>query len=93
MTCESYSLDVSAIERYIKTVKDNSIRNQIWKKIEKVRKNPSTGETKSYSLKGIYAVKVNNQKIVILYKIDDDDPCKIVFIDIGAHDEVYKNTY
>lgn len=93
MTCESYSLDVSAIERYIQNVKDNSIRNQIRKKIEKVRKNPSIGETKSYSLKGIHAVKVNNQKIVILYRIDDDDPCKIVFIEIGAHDDVYRNTF
>lgn len=93
MTCGSYSLDVSAIEKYIKTVGDNSIKNQIRKKIEKVKKNPLNGETKSYSLKGIYAVKVNNQKIVILYKIDDDDPCKIVFIDIGSHDDVYRNTY
>lgn len=86
-------MDVSAIEAYIHGTKDASIKEQIRKKIEKVKENPLIGETKGFRLRGFRAVKVNNQKIVILYRLDDEDPCKIVFIDIGAHDEVYKNTY
>lgn len=61
--------------------------------MEKVLENPFIGETKGFKLKGIRAVKVNKQKIVMLYKFDIEDPCKIVFIDIGTHEEVYRNTY
>lgn len=92
MPCKEYSLDISAIEEYIRGL-DKSIREQIVKKITKVKENPFIGETKRHELKGIRAVKVNNQRIVILYKFDNEDPCKIVFINIGTHDEVYKNTY
>ncbi|MHB1902412.1 MAG: type II toxin-antitoxin system RelE family toxin [Cuniculiplasma sp.] len=72
---------------------DKSIREQIAKKIKKVKENPYIGETKSHGLRGTRAVKVNNQKIVILYRMDSKDPCNVVFISIGSHDEVYKNTY
>lgn len=86
-------MDTSAIEPYIRSIKDASIKEQIRKKMEKVMENPLIGETKSFMLKGIRAVKVNKQKIVILYRFDKEDPCKIVLIDIGPHEEVYKNTY
>ncbi|MHB8372895.1 MAG: hypothetical protein ACYDAO_09170 [Thermoplasmataceae archaeon] len=61
MPCEEYSLDISAIERYIKNA-DKSVREQIVKKIKKAKDNPSIGETKSHVLRGIRAVRVNNQK-------------------------------
>ncbi len=93
MVCDNYSVDVSEIEGYIRRLRDAAIKKQIQKKIEKIKKNPSIGETKSFKLKGVRAVKVNDQKIVITYKLDDEDPCKIVFIDIGPHDDVYKDTY
>lgn len=93
MVCDNYLVDVSAIEGYIRRLKDVAIKKQIQKKIEKIKKDPFIGENKSFKLKGIRAVKVNNQKIVITYILDDEDPCKIVFIDIGFHDDVYKNTY
>ncbi|MHB1471073.1 MAG: type II toxin-antitoxin system RelE/ParE family toxin [Thermoplasmataceae archaeon] len=92
MPCKEYSLDISAIESYIQN-SDGSIKSQIIKKIKKVKRNPFLGETKSHELKGIRAVKVNNQKIVILFRLDNEDPCRIVFIEIGTHDDVYKNTY
>ena len=86
-------MDISAIEPYIRRIKDTSIKEQIRKKMEKVMENPLCRETKGFKLKGICAVKVNNQRIVILYRFDKEDPCKIVLIDIGTHEEVYKNTY
>jgi len=73
-------------------MKDASIKNQIRKKIEKIKENPYTGEPKRFKLKGVYAVKVNHQRIVITYRIEDEE-CMIVFIDIGSHDEVYGKTF
>ncbi len=93
MTCNNYSFDTSAIEPYISKIGDASIKEQVKNKLEKVQENPFIGETKSYKLKGIYAVKVNKQRIVILYKIDEEDPCKVVFIDIGSHEDVYRRTF
>ena len=86
-------MDTTAIEPYIRGIKDASIKEQIRKKMEKVMENPLIGETKGFRLKSIRAVKVNRQKIVILYRLDKEDPCRIVFIDIGSHEEIYKNTY
>ncbi|MCL4320882.1 MAG: type II toxin-antitoxin system RelE/ParE family toxin [Candidatus Thermoplasmatota archaeon] len=93
MTCDSYYFDIFAIEPYISKIKDASIKEQVRKKLKKVLENPSIGETKSYNLTGIRAVKVNKQKIVILYKIDEKDPCKVVFVDIGSHEDVYSLTF
>lgn len=85
-------MDVSAIEGYIRNLKDASVKDQIRKKLKKVRENPLTGESKRFKLKGIYATKVNRQRIVILYRIVEED-CMIVFIDIGTHEDVYGKTY
>ncbi len=92
MPCDNYSLDISAIEKYIKSLKNASIKEQIRKKIGRVKKDPSIGESKRFKLKHIYAVKVNHQRIVITYRIDEDE-CIVVFIDIGTHDEVYGKTF
>lgn len=61
MVCRDYSLDVSAVQVYIKN-SDGSLREQIRKKILKVKRAPTVGETKSHELTGIGAVKVNKQK-------------------------------
>lgn len=61
MVCRDYSLDVSAVKDCIKN-SDGSLREQIRKKILKVKRAPTVGETKSHELTGIGAVKVNKQK-------------------------------
>ena len=90
--CDTYSLDVSAIEDYIKKVKDKNIKEQIKKKIHAVKENPYIGATKTGRIKNHRTVKVNKQKIVILYIIEEKD-CMVIFINIGDHDEVYSRTY
>ena len=91
MVCRDYSLDVSAVQVYIKN-SDGSLREQIRKKLLKVKQDPMVGETKSHESAGIRAVKVNKQKIVILYKVNQD-LCQIIFICIGSHDDCYKRTF
>jgi mRNA-degrading endonuclease RelE of RelBE toxin-antitoxin system len=92
MVCIDFKLDISAIEHDINKIKDKEIKTQIKKKIEKVKENPYIGEKKEYKLKDEYAVKVNNQRIVILYHLDEKN-CIIIFDHIGPHDTVYKNTF
>ena len=93
MTCKEYSIDISAIEEYIEKIKDASIKEQIYKKIRKVKENPYTGESKRYKLRDFFAVKVNKQRVVILYRFSSEDPCLIIFIDINSHDDAYRNTF
>ncbi len=90
--CDNYSIDASAIEDYIKKVKDKDINEQIKKKIYAVKENPYIGATKTGLIKNHRTVKVNRQKIVILYRIEEEN-CIIIFIKIGSHDEVYRKTY
>ncbi len=90
--CDNYSIDLSAIEDYIQKVKDKNIKEQIKKKIYAVKENPYIGATKTGRIKNYRTVKVNRQKIVILYRIEEED-CMAIFIKIGTHDEVYNKTY
>ncbi|WP_082180434.1 type II toxin-antitoxin system RelE/ParE family toxin [Acidiplasma sp. MBA-1] len=90
--CDNYSIDVSAIEDYIKKVRDKNIKDQIKNKICAVKKNPYIGATKTGLIANYRAVKVNRQKIVILYKIGEKY-CIVIFINIGNHDEFYGRTY
>jgi mRNA-degrading endonuclease RelE of RelBE toxin-antitoxin system len=92
LACDAYSIDLCAIEGYIKSLKDASIKEQIRKKIKKVKEKPYSGERKRFKLKDVYAVKVNHQRIVITYMIDEEE-CMVVLIDIGTHDEVYGKTF
>ncbi|MEM3068248.1 MAG: type II toxin-antitoxin system RelE/ParE family toxin [Thermoplasmata archaeon] len=86
-------MDTSAIDDFICKIKEASIKKQILKKLEKIKENPDIGTPKRFKLKHYYVVKVNNQRIIILYKFDEKDPCKIVCISIGTHEEVYQGTY
>ncbi len=88
MQCDKYLLDVSAIQDYIKKA-DGSVKEKIKKKIKKIKENPFNSETKSQMLAGVRAIKVDKQRIVILYTIDDkkctiilfaSDPMKIATI-------------
>ncbi len=91
MTCSEYYVDISGIETELKKVKDNGIKDQIIKKIKKVKANPTIGEKKKYNLKDEYAVKVNHQRMVIFYHIEED--CIIVFDLFERHDQGYRNTF
>ncbi len=91
MQCDKYLLDVSAIQDYIKKA-DGSVKEKIKKKIKKIKENPFNSETKSQMLAGVRAIKVDKQRIVILYTIDDKK-CTIIFICIGSHEDCYDNTY
>lgn len=92
MTCSEYSIDISGIETELKKVKDTGIKDQIIKKIKKVKANPTIGEKKKYNLKDEYAVKVNHQRMVMFYHIEEED-CIIVFDLFERHDQGYRNTF
>ena len=94
MTPKNCKGDISAIEKQIDDF-DNSIRDQILKKIEKVKENPEIGDKKKHSLgePDYRVVKVNNQRIVIVYKFTANTPCIVTFIKIDGHDQAYRRTY
>ena len=92
MVCDSYSLDLSAIERELKKVKDNEVQKQITRKFERLIENPFIGETKKYKLKNEYVIKVHSQRIVIFYHIDQDN-CIVLFDRIEEHDKGYNDTF
>lgn len=88
-----YKIDLSAIIKDIEKIKDENIKTQISKKIEKVKENPYFGESKRFAIKDIYVVKVNKQRLLLFYRIDMNvDPPLIIFIKMGPH-SVYDDTY
>ena len=92
MFCKSYSLDLSAIERELKKLKDSEIQKQIKRKFERLIEDPFIGETKKYKLKSEYVIKVHRQRIVVFYHIDQDN-CIVLFDRIEEHDKGYKDTF
>lgn len=92
MVCKSYTLDLSAIERELKKLKDSEIQKQIKRKFERLIEDPFIGETKKYKLKNEYVIKIHRQRIVIFYHIDDDN-CIVLFDRIEEHDKGYKDTF
>ena len=78
MSCENYTLDLSAIESEINKIKDKSIKEETKKKLEKVKSNPEIGEYKKYKLSGERAVKVNHQRYVMFYHVDEEQ-CIVIF--------------
>ncbi len=90
MACKEYFLETSEVENYIKKIKNKDTKEQIKKEIKKIEKDPYIGETKSYGIAGCGAVKVNSQRLVILYQTDEDN-CYIIIINVDQHDEVYKS--
>ena len=92
MVCKSYTLDLSAIERELKKVKDSEIQKQIKRKFERLIEDPFIGEQKKYRLKNEYVIKIHRQRIVIFYHIDDDN-CIVLFDRIEEHDKGYKDTF
>jgi plasmid stabilization system protein ParE len=89
MPCDSYKLDVSAVKGDIDGY-DNSIREQINKKLERIMTNPYIGEHKKYGINDRYVVKVNHQRLVIFYHIKD---CIVVVELIEKHDKGYRKTF
>ena len=91
MPCKA---DISAIEKKVNSY-EGSVKEQIYKKIEKVKENQEIGIKKKYRLNepDLWTVKVNKQRIVMVYKLEPGTPCIVIFISIDAHDRVYKNTY
>ena len=57
-----------------------------------MKANPTIGERKKYNLKDEYAVKVNHQRMVMFYHIEEED-CIIVFDLFERHDQGYRNTF
>jgi mRNA-degrading endonuclease RelE of RelBE toxin-antitoxin system len=92
LPCDNYLIDISAIKKDIDKIKDKSIQDQIRKKIVRVKDNPYIGEEKKYSLKNYRVVKVKNQRIVMIYRINEID-CIIIFTMIASHDKAYLNTF
>ena len=92
MSCENYTLDLSAIEAEINKIKDKSFKEEIKKKLEKVKSNPEIGEYKRYKLSGERAVKVNHQRYVMVYHVDEEQ-CMVIFDLFDRHDQAYKRTF
>ena len=92
MSCSNYALDTSVIDDEIAKIRDKNIVCQIKKKIKKVKANPTIGESKKYKINEERVVKVNGQRIVIFYHVDEEK-CLIVFDLIDRHDQAYRSTY
>ena len=92
MSCENYTLDLSAIESEINKIKDKSIKEEIKKKLEKVKSNPEIVEYKRYKLSGERAVKVNHQRYVMVYHVDEEQ-CMVIFDLFERHDQAYMRTF
>ena len=73
---------------------DQSIKKQIFNKIEKISINPEVWENLTWNLVWFKKVYVNNKKIRIVYKIIDDK-IEILIIAIWKreNEKVYKDTF
>ena len=92
MPCDA---DISAVVDEIEAL-DNSIKQQVYKKIEKVKENPECGERKQGTLSNpdLRVIKAFKQRVVLFYKIVRNSPCEVIFIRIVVgHDQAYRNTF
>ena len=91
MKCKA---DISVIKSDIDKL-DSSVQKQVYAKIEKVKENPTIGESKhgTISEPNVRVVKVNNHRIVMFYQFSPDDPCIVTFILIKQHDKGYRRTH
>ncbi len=92
MSCNNYALDTSAIDSEISKIKDADIKDQIKKKLEKVKVNPEIGERKKHELVNEYVVKINRQRYVLFYHVDKEK-CMVIFDLFDRHDQAYKHTF
>ena len=81
------------VENDLKKI-DQSLRIQIFKKIEKISINPEIWDNLTWNLVWYKKVYVNNKKIRIVYKIIDDK-IEILIIVIGKreNEKVYKDAF
>lgn len=78
-----------ALASFVKTHKD--LRPKVFSLIDRLSKNPFNPKNKTHSLlgdlKGMYAASVD-RKYRLIFLMGSD---AITLINIGSHDEVYKN--
>ncbi len=81
------------VENDLKKI-DQSLRIQIFKKIEKISINPEIWDNLTWNLVWYKKVYVNSKKIRIVYKIIDDK-IEILIIVIGKreNEKVYKDAF
>ena len=81
------------VENDLKKI-DQSLRVQVFKKIEKISINPKIWDNLTWNLAWLKKIYVNNKKIRIVYKIIDDK-IEILVIAIWKREnsKVYKNAF
>ncbi len=92
MACNNYILDTSAIDKELKKIKDKTTKDSIKNKLMKIKDEPHRPEHKKGRLKNYNVVKIDGQRLVMVYKIDEN-LCIVIIVDIGSHDDVYKRTF
>jgi mRNA-degrading endonuclease RelE of RelBE toxin-antitoxin system len=67
--------------------------DEVNKAIKKVIKNPDAGERKKGSLSWlrVYKFKVQGQLTLLGYNIDEKDDIILTFVDIGSHENFYRD--
>ncbi|MCD6570701.1 MAG: type II toxin-antitoxin system mRNA interferase toxin, RelE/StbE family [Deltaproteobacteria bacterium] len=76
---------------YRKKVKNNEkLKEKFWRALDVFIEAPFTSQLKTHKLsgrlEGLWAFSISNDQRVIFKFLDKD---KVLFIDIGSHDEVY----
>jgi addiction module RelE/StbE family toxin len=84
----AYDIDEELVSKLKKLAKrDKSLYMAVEKKILRIAEDPYLGKTLSNVLKGKRRVHIGH--FVLIYEIDERE-CKVIFLEFGHHDEVYK---
>jgi addiction module RelE/StbE family toxin len=92
MVCDKYILDTTAIDKDLKKIRDKATKELIKNKINQIKSQPHRPEHKKGKLKNYNVVKIDGQRLIMVYIIDED-LCQIIIVDLGKHDDVYKRTF
>lgn len=71
-------------EKKIKKIKDNSVKEQIKNKIEKIIQNPEIGKPMRFARKGTREVYIGSFRLSYAYLIEEN---RITFLDFYHKDE------
>lgn len=62
----------SSFEKYLKKIKDTSLKNKIKKQVRKIIDNPSIGKPMQYARKGTRELYISPMRISYSYFVDKD---------------------
>lgn len=75
-----------------KRIKDSQTETEFWQKVDVFINNPFDNTLKTHKLSGklknLWSFSIEFDLRVVFY-FTNDKPKKVIFVDIGKHDEVY----